>query len=160
MDRARQKSLGGAFLARHRTPATDDPVIVLPNAWDVASALLLARAGFSAIATTNAGIGCTGSYPVGEIMPLDEMLADIRRMAERIGNEKGAALLADMESGYGISPDEIADTVTRTIDAGAVDINIEDTDHRRPKTLFEFNLAGTGSLRRAQRPTPWASPSC
>ena len=141
MDNTKQKSLGASFLARHRTPAADDPVIVLPNAWDVASALLLARAGFSAIATTSAGIGYTGGYPVGEVMPLDEMLADIGRIADRIGNGTGAALSADMESGYGISPDEIAVTVTRTIEAGAVGINIEDTDHRSPKTLFDFELA-------------------
>ncbi|MFT7572617.1 MAG: 2-methylisocitrate lyase-like PEP mutase family enzyme, partial [Paracoccaceae bacterium] len=105
------------------------------------SALLLARAGFKAIATTSAGVGYTGGYPVGEVMPLDEMLSDVKRMADRIGAEMDVALSADMESGYGIAPEQIADTVTRTIAAGAVGINIEDTDHRQPKTLFDFNLA-------------------
>lgn len=141
MDASKQKSLGAAFLARHATPRSDDPIIVLPNAWDVASALLLARAGYRAIATTSAGVGYTGGYPVGEVMPLDEMLGDVKRMADRIATEMDVALSADMESGYGITPDQIADTVTRTITAGAVGINIEDTDHRRPKTLFDFDLA-------------------
>ena len=50
---------------------------MLPNAWDVASALLLARAGFKAIANTSAGVGYTGGYQVGEVMPLDEMLDEI-----------------------------------------------------------------------------------
>lgn len=141
MDASKQKPLGAAFLARHAAPEGDDPIILLPNAWDVASALLLARAGYKAIATTSAGVGYTGGYPVGEVMPLDEMLSDVKRMADRIATEMGVALSADMESGYGIAPDEIADTVTQTIAAGAVGINIEDTDHRRPKTLFDFDLA-------------------
>lgn len=141
MDISKQKSLGAAFRARHASPQPDNPIIVLPNAWDVASALLLARAGFGAIATTSAGIGYTGGYPVGEVMPLDEMLGDVKRMADRIGTGMDVALSADMESGYGIAPEQVADTVTRTIAAGAVGINIEDTDHRRPKTLFDFDLA-------------------
>lgn len=141
MDASKQTELGAAFLARHASAQPDDPIIVLPNAWDVASALLLARAGFKAIATTSAGVGYTGGYPVGEVMPLDEMLADVKRMADRIATEMGAALSADMESGYGIAPEQIADTVTKTIAAGAVGINIEDTDHRRPRTLFDFSLA-------------------
>jgi len=141
MDASKQKSLGAAFLARHASPQADDPIIVLPNAWDVASALLLARAGFRAIATTSAGVGYTGGYPVGEVMPLDEMLGDVKRMADRVATEMDVALSADMESGYGITPEQIADTVTKTIAAGAVGINIEDTDHRQPKMLFDFELA-------------------
>lgn len=103
--------------------------------------MLLARAGFKAIATTSAGVGYTGGYPVGEVMPLDEMLGDVKRMADRIATEMDVALSADIESGYGIAPEQIADTVTKTIAAGAVGINIEDTDHRQPKTLFDFELA-------------------
>jgi 2-methylisocitrate lyase-like PEP mutase family enzyme len=137
MDRARQIALGTAFVAAHKA----DDIIVLPNAWDVASALLLVRAGFAAVATTSAGIGYTGGYPVGEVMPLNEMLDDVKRMADRIGNESNAALSADMESGYGVTPDEIATTVTKTIAAGAVGINIEDTDHGTPGALFDFALA-------------------
>lgn len=141
MDKDRQIALGTAFVAAHKA----DGIIVLPNAWDVASALLLVRAGFAAVATTSAGIGYTGGYPVGEVMPLDEMLGDVKRMADRIGEESDAALSADMESGYGVTPDEIAATVTKTIAAGAVGINIEDTDHRTRDSaggaLFDFTLA-------------------
>ena len=67
--------------------------------------MLLVRAGFKAIATTSAGVGYTGGYPVGEVMPLDEMLGDVKRMADRIATEMDVALSADMESGYGIAPD-------------------------------------------------------
>ena len=133
MDRARQIALGEKFRALHRNPG----MVVLPNAWDVASAILLARAGFPAIATTSAGIGYTAGYPVGEAMPLDAMLGDVARMANRID----IPLSADMESGYGVAGEEIAATVRQTIEAGAVGINIEDTDHRNPGTLFDFDLS-------------------
>ena len=97
------------------------------------------------MATTSAGISYTGGHPVGEVMPLDETLGDVKRMADRIGEQSNAALSADMESGYGVTPDEIAATVTKTIAAGTVGINIEDTDHRnRDNTggaLFDFALA-------------------
>lgn len=137
MDKERQIALGTAFRDAH----LGDEIIVLPNAWDVASALLLVRAGFTAVATTSAGVGYTGGYPVGEVMPLDEMLGDVKRMADRIGEQYGAPLSADMESAYGIAPEEVAQTVTQTIAAGAVGINIEDTDHRNPGALFDFTLA-------------------
>lgn len=133
MDRDRQIALGERFRALHQNPG----MVVLPNAWDVASAILLARAGFPAIATTSAGIGYTAGYPVGEAMPLDAMLSDVARMADRLN----IPLSADMESGYGITGEEVSSTVRQTIEAGAVGINIEDTDHRHPGTLFDFDLA-------------------
>lgn len=137
MDKDVQTALGIDFRNAHSA----DRIIVLPNAWDVASALLLVRAGFTAVATTSAGVGYTGGYPVGEVMPLDEMLADVKRMADRIGTESNVPLSADMESAYGVTPEEVAETVTKTIAAGAVGINIEDTDHRAPGDLFDFTLA-------------------
>lgn len=133
MDRETQTALGSAFLERHHEPG----VVVLPNAWDVASALLLAQAGFEAIATTSAGIGYSSGYPVGEKMPLDDMLDAVVRMTRRLA----VPLSVDMESGYGVRLDEIAQTVSKTIEAGAVGINIEDTCHDGSKQLFEFPLA-------------------
>ena len=121
MNRARQIVLGQQFLALHQHPG----MVVLRNAWDVA------------IATTSAGIGYTAGYPVGEAMPLDTMLGDVARMADRVD----IPLSADMEAGYGIAGAEVASTVRQTIAAGAVGINIEDTDHRTPGTLFDFDLA-------------------
>lgn len=133
MNADRQKHFGETFRALHAA----DGILVVPNAWDVASALLLRRAGFETIATTSAGVGYTAGYPVGEAMPLDEMLQAVERMTRRLD----VPLSVDMESGYGIRPEEIADTVTRTIAAGAVGINIEDSIHDGSKTLFDFDLA-------------------
>lgn len=133
MDADRQKKFGETFRASHAS----DGILVLPNAWDVASALLLRRAGFNSMATTSAGVGYTAGYPVGEVMPLDEMLQAVERMTRRLD----VPLSVDMESGYGIRPEEIANTVTRTIGAGAVGINIEDSIHDGSKTLFDYGLA-------------------
>lgn len=133
MDRATQIALGESFRKRHAEPR----ILVLPNAWDVASAMLLARTGFEAVATTSAGIGYTAGYPVGEVMPLDEMLEAVRRITRRLK----LPLSVDMESGYGATPEEVARTVTRVIEAGAVGINIEDSIHDGSKGLFDFALA-------------------
>lgn len=128
-----QTEKGGRFAALHRGPA----LLLLPNAWDVASALLLQRAGFPAIATTSAGIGYSLGYPVGEKMPRDEMLRAVERMASRLS----VPLSADMEAGFGATPEDVAETVRLTIQAGAVGINIEDAAYRKDSPLIDMSLA-------------------
>ena len=53
------------FRALHTAP----DIFILPNAWDVTSALVLEQAGFAAIATTSAGVGYSFGYPIGQNMP-------------------------------------------------------------------------------------------
>ena len=117
-----QRAKGEAFLALHRGPR----IIVLPNAWDVITAALLADAGFPAVATTSAGVAFALGYPDGQRIPRDEMLAVVARIAERVP----LPITADMEAGYGVRPEDVAETVRRTIAAGAIGANIEDgIDH-------------------------------
>src|SRR6201997_485598 len=71
-----QKSKANAFRAMHR-----GKILVLPNAWDVASARIFENAGFGAIATTSAGIAFTLGYPDGQKISREEMLARVRRIA-------------------------------------------------------------------------------
>lgn len=97
-------------------------VLVLPNAWDAASACVLARCGFPAIATTSGGVAWSLGYADGERMPRDEAVAAIARMAAAIE----LPLSADFESGYGATPAAVADSVRAVIAAGAVGINLED----------------------------------
>jgi 2-methylisocitrate lyase-like PEP mutase family enzyme len=56
-------------------------MLLLPNAWDAASAALFARRGFAAIATTSGGMAWSLGYADGECMPLAEVLAAVRRIA-------------------------------------------------------------------------------
>ena len=100
-------------------------VLLLPNAWDAASARLFARAGFSAVATTSAGLAWSLGYADGEQAPLDDVLAATARIAHAVD----LPVTADIESGYGATPDAVAETVRAVIATGAVGINIEDGLH-------------------------------
>jgi 2-methylisocitrate lyase-like PEP mutase family enzyme len=95
--------------------------LILPNAWDVASALAVERAGATAVATTSSGVAESHGYPDGQAMPVGEMLAAISRMAAAVA----VPLTADLEAGYGLEPETLVD---RLIASGAVGLNLEDTD--------------------------------
>jgi 2-methylisocitrate lyase-like PEP mutase family enzyme len=104
--------------ALHRTP----PILVLPNVWDAASARLIEAEGFPAIATTSAGVAATLGYPDGGVVPSNEMIEAIARIARAVR----VPVSADIEHAYGATPDAVADIVLRVIAAGAVGINLED----------------------------------
>jgi len=133
----RSDSRAAAFADLHHAR----PGFVMPNAWDAGSALVLASAGFRAIATTSAGIAFSHGkqdYQVGDArlaVSRDEMLARMREIAD-------AVLLpvnGDLEAGYGDSPEAVADTIGLAIDAGLAGGNIED---KRPRAdLYDESLA-------------------
>ncbi|HEY2917626.1 MAG TPA: isocitrate lyase/phosphoenolpyruvate mutase family protein [Candidatus Binatia bacterium] len=132
MSNSTQAAKAQRFAALHR----EDGIIVLPNCWDVGSACVLAAAGFRAIATTSGGCAFSLGYCDGET-PRFEMLAAVKRIAQAVA----IPVSADMEAGYGKSPEEVAETVRLTIEAGAVGINIEDGDKSGPRRLFDFDLS-------------------
>lgn len=95
--------------------------LLLPNAWDAASARTVAGAGFPAIATASAAMAPTLGFDDHEHAPVDEILAAVARMV----NAVDLPVTADMEHGYGLAPDEFA---ARLVETGAVGCNLEDTD--------------------------------
>ncbi|MGW2398877.1 isocitrate lyase/PEP mutase family protein [Kitasatospora sp. NPDC001664] len=97
--------------------------LVLPNAWDVASALLVARAGARAIATTSAGVAWSLGAPDGGRLERGPALAAIARIA----SATDLPVTADIERGYAEEPEGVHRTVTGVLEAGAVGINLEDT---------------------------------
>lgn len=107
---------------RLRQLHTSGPLLVLPNAWDAASACVFADAGFPALATTSAGIAFSYGYPDGERISRMDMLAAVARIARRVA----VPVTADMEAGFGRAPDAVADTVRGVLAAGAVGMNLED----------------------------------
>ena len=121
------------FHALHTAPE----LLVLPNAWDSASAVLFEEAGFPAIATTSAGIAFCRGYRDGEQIPRDEMLDEVARIAARVD----IPVTADLEAGYGTDPEAVADTVRRAIEAGAVGCNIEDGIVSGDDPLLEYRLS-------------------
>ena len=101
---------------------TGPRMLVLPNAWDVASARLVEEAGFPAIATTSAGIAWSLGYADGERISRGEMLAAIRRIVAAVR----VPVTADVEGGYGVTVAAAAETARGVIAAGAVGLNLED----------------------------------
>ena len=106
------------FLARHAGPR----MLVLPNAWDVISARVIEEAGFPAIATSSAGVAWALGFPDGERISRGEMLAVVRRIAASVR----IPVSADVEAGYGATPETAAETARGVIAAGAVGLNLED----------------------------------
>jgi 2-methylisocitrate lyase-like PEP mutase family enzyme len=105
-------------------------MLVLPNAWDAASARAIEAAGFPTIATTSAGVALAMGYEDHQQAPLSEMLA----AAARITRAVTVPVTVDFEAGYGLSPREI---VERLVEAGAVGLNFEDTDHQAGSGLVD-----------------------
>jgi 2-methylisocitrate lyase-like PEP mutase family enzyme len=97
-------------------------MLVLPNAWDIASARIIEDLGFPAIATTSAGIAATLGYPDGQKISRDEMLGVVARIAKAVH----LPVTADVEAGYGVTVDDMTQTVKAVVAAGAVGINLED----------------------------------
>jgi len=97
-------------------------MLVLPNAWDVASARIVEDLGFPAIATTSAGIAATLGYPDGQKISREEMLGVVARISRAVH----LPVTADIEAGYGMTVDDMTQTVKAVVAAGAVGINLED----------------------------------
>jgi len=127
-----QAELARQFLELHRGPK----ILVLPNAWDVASARVFEDAGFPAIGTTSAGVAFSLGYPDGQKIPREEMLAAVRRIAEAVE----VPVTADVEAGFGSTPEEVAGTAQAVIAAGAVGMNLEDGAEEKPGSVADVNL--------------------
>src|SRR5262245_16862283 len=93
------------FASRLRALHQADEPLVLPNAWDAATARAVVEAGFPAVATTSSGVSAALGYQDGEHTPADEMFAAIRRVTRAAA---GVPVTADIESGYRLSAAEVA----------------------------------------------------
>jgi 2-methylisocitrate lyase-like PEP mutase family enzyme len=96
--------------------------LVLPNAWDAATAKAVAAAGFPAVATTSNGVAAALGYQDHEGGPAGVMLA----AAARITRSVGVPVTVDAEAGYGMTAGEL---VAGLKGIGAAGCNLEDTDH-------------------------------
>jgi 2-methylisocitrate lyase-like PEP mutase family enzyme len=127
-----QSELARQFLALH----DGRKILVLPNAWDAASARIFEDAGFPAIGTSSAGIAFALGYSDGQKISRIEMLSVVRRIASAVR----IPVTADVEAGYGDSPEEMAQTARDVLAAGAVGMNLEDAIHERPDALVDLTL--------------------
>jgi 2-methylisocitrate lyase-like PEP mutase family enzyme len=112
-------------------------ILVLPNAWDVASAKIFEAAGFGAVATTSSGVANSLGYPDGQAVSRDEMLDVIARIARALS----IPVSADIEGGYATDSDALKASIRAVIDAGAVGINLEDGMHDGSHQLYPVEEA-------------------
>ena len=110
--------------------------LLLPNAWDVATARAVVAAGFPVVATTSAGVAAALGYEDHEHAPADEMLAAAARIARGVD----VPVTVDAEAGYGMEPPDLVSALRLS---GAAGCNLEDSDH------------AAGGLRDPDRHAEW-----
>ena len=126
-----RKSAAATFRTLHASGC-----FVLPNPWDIGTAIYLERLGFKALATTSAGFAFSRGKPDGRV-PRDEMLAHIREIAKATS----LPVNADFQAGYADEPEEVAGNVQLCIETGIAGLSIEDSTARSDCPLYEKELA-------------------
>jgi len=114
----RATDIAARFAALHSGPQP----FLLPNAWDVASALMLEDAGFPAIGTTSLGITAAAGLPDGAGAGREATLVLVEVLSGRLS----VPLTVDLEGGYSDEPAEVAELALRLWELGVVGINLED----------------------------------
>jgi 2-methylisocitrate lyase-like PEP mutase family enzyme len=112
MNVAEQADLAERFRGMHHGRS----LLLLPNAWDALSARIFAAAGFAAIATTSGGVSWALGHADGEAAPWDEVVSATRRIVRSVA----VPVTADIEAGFGDTPEAVGKSVRDIIDAGAV----------------------------------------
>jgi 2-methylisocitrate lyase-like PEP mutase family enzyme len=123
--------------------------LVLVNAWDIASARIVEEAGFPAIGTTSAGIAFTQGFPDGQKIHPDRMFARIAQIALAVN----VPLTADVEAGYGDTPERASRTARNVIFSGAVGMNFEDAtgDPNHPLADLSLQIERIRAIREAAK---------
>jgi 2-methylisocitrate lyase-like PEP mutase family enzyme len=118
--------------------------LILPNAWDAASAQVVVQAGFPVVATSSGAVAASLGYEDNDSMPAGEAFGAIARITRSVP----VPVTADVEAGYRLSPHDL---VERLLDAGAVGCNLEDTDHHGGAGLIDadVNAERIHAVRRA-----------
>jgi 2-methylisocitrate lyase-like PEP mutase family enzyme len=118
MNQAEQASKAEAFRALHRGPR----LLLMANAWDAITARLFEAEGFAAVATTSGGVSWALGYPDGEAAPWDEVVGQTARIARAVA----VPVTADIEAGFGDTPEAVGRSIGEIIRGGVVGVNLED----------------------------------
>src|SRR6266702_8022409 len=124
-------SVASKFRAMHESGC-----FVLPNPWDIGTAIYLERLEFKALATTSAGFAFSRGKPDGRV-PRDEMLAHIREIVD----VTTLPVNADFMNGFADKPENVAANVKLCIDTGVAGLSIEDNSQNPAAPLYEKKLA-------------------
>jgi 2-methylisocitrate lyase-like PEP mutase family enzyme len=131
MSSAKQTSVARKFRALHETGC-----FVLPNPWDIGTAIYLEHLGFKALATTSAGFAFSRGKHDGSI-PRDEMLAHMREIVEATA----LPVNADFLNGFADKPEDVATNVTLCVETGVTGLSIEDNSQNTTAPLYEKKMA-------------------
>lgn len=132
MSKRTQQEKAAAFRALHAGPGA----LLIGNCWDAGSARILAGLGFQALATSSGASAGTLGRRDGRLSR-DEALAQARAIV----SATALPVSADLEKGFGDSPEEIALTIERAVDTGLAGGSIEDYSGEAARPLFEFGHA-------------------
>ena len=125
-------NLGSVFRALHQR----EGAFVIPNPWDVGSARILASMRFEALATTSAGMAFALGSQEGTVSR-----ADTLEHCRRIVEATTLPVSADLEKGFGDSPDRVAETILAATQTGLAGGSIEDHSGDPSNPIFDFELA-------------------
>lgn len=114
----------------------DEGCFVMPNPWDLGSAVLLEHLGFKALATTSAGFAWSVARP-DQGVGRSEMLEHLREIAGAVD----VPINADFEGGYADDPDGVAESVKLAASTGVAGLSIEDSTRGADEPLYPFDLA-------------------
>src|SRR5437016_10778797 len=126
-----QTSLAAKFRALHESGC-----FVLPNPWDIGTAIYLEHLGFKALATTSAGFAFSRGKPDGGV-PRDEMLAHIREIVEATS----LPVNADFLNGFAEKPKHVAANAKLCVETGVAGLSVEDNSQNPAAPLYEKKLA-------------------
>ncbi|MEH3089629.1 MAG: isocitrate lyase/phosphoenolpyruvate mutase family protein [Microbacterium arborescens] len=135
-----RSSHAARFRSLHHAPHRP---LLLANAWDVASARLIAATGAAAIATTSAGLAWAHGVGDGEGLTRDQVVGAVSRIAASVD----LPVTVDIEGGYGADADAVEQTVFAVVAAGAVGVNIEDGARSVDETVARIRAARRGAER-------------
>ncbi len=123
--------------------------VVLYNAWDAASAAVIASAGATAVATGSWSVAAAQGYDDGERIPLDQLLMIARNIVRHVA----LPVSLDFESGYATDPQTLGANARAVADSGAVGINFEDQDIANGGMFSQdTQVQRIAALRRAVEP--------
>lgn len=124
----------GRVTAFHRLHASG--CFVMPNPWDAGTARALEQLGFSALATTSAGLAWTLGRGDDQVL-LDQTIEHLRVVADAVK----VPVSADFKAGFALNPDHLSDTVKRAAATGIAGLSIEDSTGDDAHPLHEFDVA-------------------
>ncbi|HEY9212505.1 MAG TPA: isocitrate lyase/phosphoenolpyruvate mutase family protein [Ancylobacter sp.] len=123
---------GAAFRALHERPGA----FIIPNPWDIGSARILAAMGFEALATTSAGM----AFSLGVAEGQTGREATLEHCRAIVGATP-LPVSADLEMGFGDSPESSAETIRTAASIGLAGCSLEDHTGRPEDPIYDFNLA-------------------